>query len=141
MPLPNEVVLFPDTLSAVVVTPVAMRLVATRLLANTFVAVALVVVLLRMLLNTFTPEKVLLSAKSVEDAAEVPIHVPAIAKHPVVREIPLPKVEVLFPETLRALVVAPVKKAFVPKRLVAKKLVDVACVLVEFAAVKFWNVD
>lgn len=75
-------------------------------LTKELVVVPEVVVLLVMVseANEFAPEKVLASARSVEDAdePEVERQVPAMEKQPVVREIPLAKVEV--PEVMASAV-------------------------------------
>jgi hypothetical protein len=100
-------------------------------------------------LNVLAPVKVLMSPRSVEDAARpVLMQTPFTAKHPAVRLIPcepvdvavklmraklaLPRVEVALPEIVRALVmpsdvvVALLKKAVVELARVAKKFVVVA---------------
>ena len=98
-----------------------------------------------------------MSASAVDEAPEPPEvrHVLPIAKHPVVRLMPLAKVEVPVPPVVTG--PAKVEVAPLPQMVVVevvptssgpfaenfevKKLVVVALVVVEFCAVKFWNVD
>ena len=190
MPFPKLVVAPPVTAKEVVVAPVKEALVAKRLVAVALVIVAFVerrlvivpavaerieekklvevdcvVVERRMLAKTFAPEKVLLSPRSVEDAAVVPMQVPNIEKQPPVRLIPFAAVLVALPVSASwraesppakvlvpcpaATVIAPAKVEvavevdwIAPKRpvtaertLVKKELVEVALVSVAFVAV------
>ena len=114
------------------------------------------------------PENVLLSVRRVVDAVER--QVPAIEKQPVLRLIPLAKVEV--PEVILSRVAdSPPANVLVPcpaptviaaakvevavvevetmelncpreaNRFNTNRFVDVACVVVELTAVKFWSED
>jgi uncharacterized membrane protein len=87
------------------------------------------------LLNWLVAEKVFWSARRVEEAPEVLRQVPEILKHPAVRLMPFAKLEVPAPVTARKEVVAAVAVRFprfpaVAVSTEAKKLVDVACVVV-----------
>ena len=76
VPFANEVVLLPETLSAVVVTPVNAAFTPTKVLAKILVEVLWLLVLFNSVMfwkvvdevKMFCPEKVLLLAKSVVDA-------------------------------------------------------------------------
>src|SRR5690348_2692689 len=99
-----------------------------------------------MLLKILAPVKVLLSAKSVEEAALIVMSVEPLKPTPfmflvVWRIVAVPALPETLPVTLPVKLPVPlVKKRFVVEAVVAKKLVVVAEVPVPLIKVKFWRV-